>query len=78
MARLDAGPTAANGVCTLRGKDVTRIADTEFGVKISLNGAYCLLRRMNYSCLKPRPRHENADLQEVAKFKEHAPLLSRR
>jgi transposase len=32
-ARLDAGPVAADGVCTLRGKDVVRILEADFGVK---------------------------------------------
>src|SRR5262245_47879588 len=31
-ARLRAGPTEADGVCTLRGEDVRRILEEEFGV----------------------------------------------
>src|SRR5580698_3453206 len=34
-SRLDAGPGPEDGVCTLRGKDVVRILDQEFGVKYS-------------------------------------------
>jgi transposase len=75
-ARLDAGPTPADGgVCTLRGKDVVAILEREFGVKYSLDGAYDLLARLGYSCLTPRPLHEKADPAAVADFKERAPFL---
>ena len=75
-ARLDAGPTLADKVCTLRGKDVQRILLEESGVKLSLNAAYATLHRMGYSCLAPRPRHEKRDLVAQEKFKtEHAPFL---
>lgn len=75
-ARLDAGPTANDKVCTLRGKDVQRILREEMGVKLSLNAAYATLHRLGYSCLAPRPRHEKQDLAAQERFKEAAPLLS--
>jgi len=74
-ARLEAGPTPADGVCTLRGKDVVRILEVEFQASYTLDGAYALLHRLGYSCLTPRPRHENNDPAVVQKFKDHAPLL---
>lgn len=75
-ARIDAGPTAKDKVCTLRGKDVQRIIREEFKVDLSLNAAYRTLHRMGYSCLVPRPRHEKQDLVAQEKFKtESAPLL---
>src|SRR5688572_27746955 len=59
MARLDAEPRPEDGgVCTLRGKDLVRILEREFGVTYTLAGAYELLERLGYSCLAPRPRHE--------------------
>ena len=76
MARLDAGPTPADGgVCTLRGRDVVAILEREFGVTYSLDGAYDLLERLGYSCLAPRPLHERSDPAAIADFKERAPLL---
>jgi transposase len=75
-SRLEAGPLEADGVCTLRGLDIQRILEEEFGVCYSLNGVYQLLHRLNYSCLKPRPRHEKNDPQAMAAFRERAPLLS--
>ena len=75
-ARLDAGPRPEDKVCTLRGKDVVRILETEFGVKHTLGSIYGVLARLGYSCLKPRPRHEKADPAAVAQFKEQAPFLS--
>jgi len=74
-ARLDAGPRPADGVCTLRGRDVVRILEQEFGVTYSLDGAYDLLERLGYSCLTPRPLHEQADPATREQFKQHAPLL---
>ena len=77
--RLDAGPRAMDGVCALRGKDVVRILEREFGVKYSLDGAYDLLERLGYRCLAPRPRHESHDPEAQKEFKERsAPLLSAR
>jgi transposase len=73
--RLDAGPLAQDGVCTLRGKDVVRILEQEFGVRYSLDGAYDLLERLGYSCLSPRPLHEKSDPQQIEQFKQHAPFL---
>jgi transposase len=77
IARLDAGPQPERdgGVCTLRGKDVVRILESEFGVKYTLGGAYDLLERLGYSCLSPRPLHEKSDPQQIEQFKQHAPLL---
>ena len=74
-ARLEAGPTEADGVCTLRGKDVVRILQTEFQVSYTLDGAYDLLHRLGYSCLTPRPRHEKNDPAAIRDFKDRAPLL---
>jgi transposase len=74
-ARLDAGPTASDGVCTLRGKDVVRILEAEFGVGYTLDGAYDLLHRLGYSCLTPRPAHEKNDPAAIEHFRHDAPLL---
>ena len=76
-ARLDAGPTPADRVCVLRGKDVQRIAKQELGTDVSLTTVYRTLQRLGYSCLVPRPRHEKQDLEAQRKFREQtAPLLS--
>jgi len=77
-ARLDAGPRAGDGVCTLRGEDVRRLIDREFGVKTSLDTAYRTLHRLGYSCLSPRPRHEHHDAEAQDEFKRVAPLFSGR
>ena len=74
-ARLDAGPIASDGVCTLRGRDVVRILAAEFGVGYTLDGAYDLLHRLGYSCLTPRPMHEKNDPAAAEQFKHDAPLL---
>jgi transposase len=71
--RIEAGPLATDEVCTLRGKDVQRILAEEFGVLRSLAGVYHLLHRLGYSCLRPRPRHRQADPQKQAEFLEELP-----
>ncbi len=76
-ARLDAGPTARDNVCTLRGRDIGRILKQEFGVVYSGNGVYELLRRLNYSSLKPRPKHRKTSVTRQEQFKADAPLLRR-
>ena len=75
-AILDAGPRPADKVCTLRGKEVRRIVEEEFGVVYSGAGVYDLLKRLDYSSLKPRPRHRKNDPQKAAEFVEpRAPFL---
>jgi transposase len=74
--RLDAGPRDGDGVCTLRGKDVCRIVEAEFGVVHTLGGIYDVLRRLGYSSLAPRPRHRKNDPRAAQQFVERdAPLL---
>jgi transposase len=76
-ARLDDGPREEDGVCTLRGRDIVRIIEQEFGVVHTLGGIYDVLRRLGYSTLKPRPRHPKNDPQAMQQFRDSAPLLSR-
>ncbi len=67
---LDAPPRPEDGVCTLRGLDVRRILEREFGVLMSLQAVYDLLHRLGYSDLMPRPHHEQANPEVQAFFKE--------
>lgn len=73
--RVLAGPTDADGVCTLRGLDFQRVLREEFGVEYALSGVYKLLHRLGFSCLSPRPKHRKTDLEAQERFKESAPLL---
>jgi transposase len=66
-ARIEAGPRLEDQVCSLRGKDFQRILQVEFGQRRSLPTIYNLLHKLNYSYLRPRPRHDLADpLQQQA------------
>jgi transposase len=76
--RLEAGPTADDGVCTLRGRDIQRILAEEFGAQYSLPGVYDLLHRLGYSCLKPRPQHRKNDPEAMVGWLAEAPFLSRK
>jgi transposase len=73
--RLDAGPRSDDNVCTLRGRDIQRIMQIEFGVVYSQSGVYELLHRLDYSSLKPRPKHRKTDAQQQEQFKIDSPLL---
>jgi transposase len=73
--RVLAGPTEADGVCTLRGLDLQRILREEFGAEYSLSGVYLLLHRLGFSSLVPRPKHRKTDFQAQEEFKQSAPLL---
>lgn len=77
-ARLDAGPTAADAACTLRGPEIRALLEREFGVLYSLPAVYALLHRLGYSCLDPRPRHRKADPEAREAFKKKSPSTSTR
>jgi transposase len=75
--RLLAGPTAGDGVCTLRARDIRRILREEFSVEYTVAGVYDLLHRLGFSCLAPRPRHRKNDPAQMQQWVEQAPPLSR-
>lgn len=68
--RLATGPTAKDEVCTLRGEDVQRILEQEFGILRKLSSVYHLLHSLGYSSLVPRPRHAKADPGRQELFKK--------
>ena len=76
--RLDAGPLPDDGVCTLRGQDVRRILESEYGQLRSLSAVYGLLHRLGYSSLVPRPQHPQADPAAQEEFKKNLATGSRR
>jgi transposase len=77
--RLDAGPRAADGGCTLHGADVRRILREEFHVGRSLSATYYLLHRLGYASLVPRPKHRKTDPERQQRFlKKNCPSGSRR
>lgn len=76
--RIEAGPRPEDKVCTLRGEDLKRVLEKEFGVLYHLNGVYGLLHRLGYSCLMPRPQHRKADPQVQEAFKKKSASRWRR
>src|SRR5919112_1495969 len=68
--RLDAPPRPEDGVCALRGLDVRRILEREFGVMMGRQAVYDLLHRLGYGDLMPRPHHEGTNPEVQALFKE--------
>jgi transposase len=76
--RVLAGPTEADGVCALRGADVRRILEAEFGVPRGLQAVYNLLHRLGLESLRPRPRHPKGDPARQEAFKKSYPRSSPR
>jgi len=76
--RLDAGPLPEDGVCTLRGQDVRRILEREYGQLRCLSAVYGLLHRLGYSSLVPRPQHPESDPAAQEEFKKNLGTDSRR
>jgi transposase len=68
--RLDAPPRPEDGVCALRGVDLRRILEREFGVLLGRQAVYDLLHRLGSSDLMPRPHHEQANPEVQEFFKE--------
>lgn len=68
--RLDGGTTKSDRIRILNGPAIQRILAQEFGVLYCLNGVYELLHRLGYSCLCPRPKHEQGNPQAQAAFKK--------
>ena len=75
-ARIDAGPAPNDGVCTLRGKEVQRILEEEFGKIRKLGAVYKLLHKLGYSSLAPRPQHRHADPAAQEAFKKTCRRMS--
>ena len=71
------GPTDEDGVCALRGTDIIRILEQEFGVSYTLSGLYDLLARLDVVVLSPRPQHRKSDPHAMQQWVARAPLLSR-
>lgn len=71
--RLDAGAQVQDGVCALRGEDVRRILEEEFGARYCLSGAYVVLHRLGYSSLVPRPQHPGSDPAVQEEFEKNTP-----
>jgi putative transposase len=71
--RLDEGAKPEDEVCALRGEDVRRILEEEFGARYTLSGTYVVLHRLGFSSLMPRPRHPKADAAAQEEFQKNSP-----
>jgi transposase len=69
-ARVGAGPTPEDGICTSYGPDLRRILEREFDVLPGPQAVYDLLHRHGFSSLMPRPQHKDADEELRAIFRE--------
>ena len=74
--RIEAGPTAEDGVCAFHNPDIRRILAAEFGVELGEQAVYDLLHRLGLSSLMPRPIHRKADPEAQEAFKKARPSRS--
>jgi len=77
-ARVEAGPTAEDGVCAFHGPDVRRILRDEFGVGLGQQAVHDTPHRLGLSSLMPRPVHRKADPEAQEAFKRKPPTTSGR
>ena len=77
-ARVPAGPRPEDTVRVRRGKDLQRIWEKEFAATHTPDGVYRLLHRLGLSWVSPRPRHPKSDRAAQERFRDEAPLLSKR
>jgi transposase len=68
--RLEAGPRPEDGACSLRGPEIRRILEREFGVALGRQATYNLLHQLGFASLMPRPQHKDANEEVQAFFKE--------
>jgi len=73
LRRIETCPTRKDNVSVLNGPAIAKILEQEFGVTYSIWGVYCLLHRLGYSCLCPRPQHEKANPRVQQEFKKTSP-----
>ena len=71
--RIAAGPRPSDGVSVFTTPVIRRIIEQEFGVLYSLSAIKYLLRRLGYSYLCPRPKHEESDSAVQEAFKKSSP-----
>lgn len=69
-SRIRHGVTQTDTVCSLRARDIQQILKKEFAASYSLGGTYFLLHRLGFSCLCPRLRHPQADIEAQEAFKK--------
>ena len=68
IRRVLDGATEQDGVSVLKAKNIMAFLSAEFGVSYSLSGIYCLLARLNFSRIKPRPQHEKNNPELMAQW----------
>ena len=69
-SRIDAGPTDNDGVSVFTAPAIGKMVEREFGVLYSIRGIERVLRRLGFSYLSPRPKHEKSDAQAQEAFKK--------
>jgi transposase len=76
--RIEAGPTAADGVSAFTAPVIRQMIHREYGVLYSLSGLYDWLHRQGFAYLVPRPQHEQSDPEAQEAFKKTSPPRWRR
>lgn len=69
-SRIQLGPTVSDEVSSFNCSYIRLIIKNEFGASYSLSGVFALLSRLNFTKIKPRPKHEKNDESLMLQWKE--------
>ena len=69
-ARVQNGPLDSDDVTTFKAKHIRILLENEFATKFSRSGVYNLLDRLNFTKIKPRPKHEKNDETRMQQWKD--------
>lgn len=64
------GPDPDSVLSRYRISDIQKLISKMFGVNYSISGVYVLLKRMNFSNVKPRPSHPRNDPELMVEWKK--------
>ena len=57
-SRIQNGASAGDEVSVFKAWNIRDLIENEFGVKYAKSSIYNLLKRLNFTRIKPRPKHE--------------------
>ena len=75
-AEILSGPEPENALSRYRISDVKKIIYDRFGVEYAISGTHALMKRMQFSHVKPRPSHPKNDPVVMEEWKKKSKNLS--
>ena len=69
-SRIQFGTIESDDVSCFNGRDIREILKKEFDANYSISGVYALLSSLNFTKIKPRPKHEKNDVATMTQWVE--------